>query len=68
MIEHQLERFKRLPLLDAPTPLHRLERLSAWAGRDIYIKRDDLTPLALGGNKLRKLEYLAADALAERWR
>ena len=64
MIEHQLERFKRLPLLDAPTPLHRLERLSAWAGRDIYIKRDDLTPLALGGNKLRKLEYLAADALA----
>ena len=64
MIERQLARFTRLPLLGAPTPLHKLQRLSAWAGRDIYIKRDDLTPLALGGNKLRKLEYLAADALA----
>ncbi|KPA94854.1 pyridoxal-phosphate dependent enzyme, partial [Pseudomonas asplenii] len=64
MIKQQLARFDRLPLLEQATPLEKLERLSAWAGRDIYIKRDDLTPLALGGNKLRKLEYLAADALA----
>jgi len=64
MIKQQLARFDRLPLLEQATPLEKLERLSAWVGRDIYIKRDDLTPLALGGNKLRKLEYLAADALA----
>ncbi len=64
MIKQQLARFDRLPLLEQATPLEKLERLSAWVGREIYIKRDDLTPLALGGNKLRKLEYLAADALA----
>ncbi|PTT81793.1 D-cysteine desulfhydrase, partial [Pseudomonas sp. HMWF005] len=64
-IKHQLERFNRLDLLGQPTPLEKLERLSAWLGRDVYIKRDDLTPLAMGGNKLRKLEYLAADALAQ---
>nr|WP_314577331.1 D-cysteine desulfhydrase [uncultured Pseudomonas sp.] len=65
MIKQQLDRFNRLQLLGAPTPLEKLERLSAWAGRDIYVKRDDITPLAMGGNKLRKLEYLAADALAQ---
>ena len=64
MIKQQLARFNRLELLLQATPLEKLERLSAWVGRDIYIKRDDLTPLALGGNKLRKLEYLGADALA----
>ena len=41
-----------------------MPRLSRHLGRDIWIKRDDLTPLALGGNKARKLEYLGADALA----
>ncbi|MFJ4141907.1 D-cysteine desulfhydrase [Pseudomonas sp. NPDC089734] len=65
MIKEQLARFERLELIEAPTPLEKLERLSAWAGRDIYIKRDDTTTLALGGNKVRKLEYLAADALAQ---
>jgi D-cysteine desulfhydrase len=65
MIKEQLSRFNRLDLLSHPTPLEKLDRLSAWLGRDIYVKRDDLTPLALGGNKLRKLEYLAADALAQ---
>lgn len=65
MIEQQLARFHRLDLISAPTPLEKLERLSDWAGRDIYIKRDDTTTLALGGNKVRKLEYLAADALAQ---
>ena len=65
MIERHLARFNRLELLTAPTPLEKLQRLSDWAGREIWIKRDDLTPLALGGNKLRKLEYLAADALAK---
>ncbi|MBH3429175.1 D-cysteine desulfhydrase [Pseudomonas alkylphenolica] len=65
MIDRQLARFNRLDLLGAPTALEKLNRLSAWAGRDIYVKRDDCTPLALGGNKLRKLEYLAADALSK---
>ncbi len=65
MIKQQLARFNRLDLLGHPTALEKLERLSAWLGRDVYVKRDDLTPLAMGGNKLRKLEYLAADALAQ---
>nr|BFD38994.1 D-cysteine desulfhydrase [Pseudomonas sp. FFPRI_1] len=65
MIKQQLARFNRLDLLRSTTALEKLERLSAWIGRDIYVKRDDLTPLAMGGNKLRKLEYLAADALAQ---
>jgi len=47
------------------TALQHLPRLSLHLGRDIWIKRDDLTPLALGGNKARKLEYLAADAQAK---
>lgn len=65
MIKQQLDRFDRLDLLGGATALEKLERLSAWLGRDVYVKRDDTTPLAMGGNKLRKLEYLAADALAQ---
>ena len=57
--------FPKLELLGAPTPLEHLPRFSDFLGRDIFIKRDDLTPMALGGNKLRKLEYLAADALRQ---
>ncbi|KOQ85319.1 D-cysteine desulfhydrase [Pluralibacter gergoviae] len=60
-----LSRFPRLELIGAPTPLEYLPRLSDRLGRDIFIKRDDVTPIALGGNKLRKLEFLAADALRE---
>lgn len=45
-----------------PTPLHRAPRLSAAIGKDVWLKRDDLTGTALGGNKLRKLELLAAEA------
>ncbi|CAD5106662.1 D-cysteine desulfhydrase [Zestomonas carbonaria] len=58
-----LARFPRLDLFAAPTPLERLERLSSQLGRNIWVKRDDATSFALGGNKVRKLEYLAADAL-----
>ena len=54
----------RFPLCLLPTPLHRLDRLSEKLGIDLWIKRDDLTGFALGGNKGRKLEYLVADALA----
>ena len=62
---HLLHQFPRLELLGAPTPLEHLPRLSDFLGRDIFIKRDDVTPVAMGGNKLRKLEFLAADALRE---
>lgn len=62
---HLLHQFPRLELLGAPTPLEHLPRLSDYLGRDIFIKRDDFTPVALGGNKLRKLEFLAAYALRE---
>lgn len=53
----------RVPLILAPTPLHRLDRLSERLGIDLWIKRDDLTGFAMGGNKGRKLEFLIADAL-----
>lgn len=66
MLTAALQRFPRLELVPTATPLERLERLSAHMSRDIWIKRDDLTPLALGGNKARKLEYLGADALRAR--
>lgn len=62
---HNLTRFPRLELIGAPTPLEYLPRFSDYMGRDIFIKRDDVTPVAMGGNKLRKLEFLAADALRE---
>jgi len=60
-----LTRFPRLELIGAPTPLEYLPRFSDYLGREIFIKRDDVTPMAMGGNKLRKLEFLAADALRE---
>ena len=62
-----LEAFDRVDLLFGPSPIHRLERLSAelGGGVQIWAKREDCNSgLAYGGNKVRKLEYLAADALA----
>ena len=53
----------RAPLAQLPTPLHRLDVLSRAVGADIWIKRDDLTGFGMGGNKVRKAEYLIADAL-----
>jgi 1-aminocyclopropane-1-carboxylate deaminase/D-cysteine desulfhydrase-like pyridoxal-dependent ACC family enzyme len=57
----------RFPLIEEPSPLRPLQRLSAalGGGADIWIKREDLLPLALGGNKLRNLEFLVGAALAE---
>jgi 1-aminocyclopropane-1-carboxylate deaminase len=60
--------FPRESLLFGPSPVHRLERLSEHLGGrvEIWAKRDDCNSgLAYGGNKTRKLEYLAADALAQ---
>jgi L-cysteate sulfo-lyase len=57
-------RAERLPLAHLPTPLEPLERLSReLGGPKIWVKRDDLTGLAGGGNKTRKLEFLLGDAL-----
>ena len=55
----------RLPLGLYPTPFYKLEAISAKYGRNIWIKRDDLCGVALGGNKVRKLEFLLADAKAQ---
>jgi len=55
----------RLSLGVFPTPFYKLERISALYGKNIWIKRDDLCGVALGGNKVRKLEYLLADAQAQ---
>ena len=54
--------FHKVSFLHLPTPLEHLPRLSGKLGIDLWIKRDDLTGLGLGGNKLRKLEYLLYDA------
>ena len=60
-----LTRLPRFELGTFPTPLQRAPRLSEALGLPILVKRDDLTGLGLGGNKVRKLEYLLADALAQ---
>lgn len=61
-----LARFTRISLGHFPTPLEPLNNLSALlGGPNIWIKRDDATGLATGGNKTRKLEFLLADALAK---
>ena len=61
----QLEQLPRFRLAEFPTPIDFLETLSkAYNGPAIFIKRDDLTSLALGGNKTRKLEFLVGEALA----
>jgi D-cysteine desulfhydrase len=57
---------ERIVLAHLPTPIEPLPRLTKLLqGPQLFIKRDDLTGLGLGGNKTRKLEYLAADALAQ---
>lgn len=57
---------ERLTLAHLPTPIESLPHLSGYLnGPQLFIKRDDLTGFGMGGNKTRKLEYLAADALAK---
>ncbi len=57
---------ERLALAQLPTPLQPLDRLSAqFSGPRIWVKRDDLTDCALSGNKIRKLEFTLARALAQ---
>jgi D-cysteine desulfhydrase family pyridoxal phosphate-dependent enzyme len=55
----------RVALAQLPTPLEAMDRFSEWLGGPrVLVKRDDLTGLALGGNKARKLEYLCGEARA----
>ncbi|MBV9250546.1 MAG: D-cysteine desulfhydrase [Acetobacteraceae bacterium] len=61
-----LARFPRVRLFPTPTPLEKLENLSRHlGGPEVWIKRDDCTVVATGGNKIRKLEFLVGDAIAQ---
>lgn len=63
-VKKKIANFPRKSLIFLPTPLYKLENLTqALSGPQIYIKRDDLTGLAFGGNKSRKLEFIIQDVL-----
>jgi len=64
-VQDTLAATPRVALAHLPTPLEPLPRLSQALGIELYVKRDDCTGLATGGNKARKLEFLLADALAQ---
>ena len=67
--QHQqidLSRFPRVALCHQPTPIESMPRLSEHlGGPNLYVKRDDCTGLATGGNKTRKLEFLVGEALQQ---
>ena len=68
MSRTKLESFPKAQLTFGPSPIHRLDRLTEHLGGkvEIWAKREDVNSgLAYGGNKTRKLEYLAAEALAQ---
>ena len=63
----RINRFRAVKLAHLPTPLERMKTLSSRLnGPRLYVKRDDQTGLAFGGNKARKLEFIFADALAKK--
>lgn len=64
-LEEVLERYPRIALTRLPTPLQALPELGTRLGLQVFIKRDDLTDLILGGDKPRKLEYEVARAQAQ---
>lgn len=57
-----MQDFPRIPLAVLSTPIQKLENISRLLNTNVYIKRDDLTGIGLGGNKIRKLEFLLTDA------
>jgi 1-aminocyclopropane-1-carboxylate deaminase/D-cysteine desulfhydrase-like pyridoxal-dependent ACC family enzyme len=61
----QIKSHPRAHLLSAPTPVEHLARLSEALGVHVDVKRDDLTGLGMGGNKVRQLEFYFGAALAE---
>lgn len=61
----KLSRFPRLGLVQLPTPLEPMKRLTAHLGGPrLWVKREDATGIGFGGNKLRKLDYVLHDAIA----
>jgi len=65
-LEELINKWPRVRLTSLPTPLYRLENLAVELGlKEVLVKRDDLTGLAFGGNKSRKLEFILADALSQ---
>lgn len=60
-----LSTIDRISLGTFPTPIQKLENISRLLGTNVWIKRDDLTGIGLGGNKVRKLEFLLAEAKAQ---
>jgi D-cysteine desulfhydrase len=69
-MRNRLDEFARFRLLDGPTPtqrLHRLEQMlgTAAGGARLWVKRDDVMGVGGGGNKLRKLEFLIGEAVAQ---
>ena len=65
ILDAYLSGLPRVALGTFPTPLTRLERLGRDLGIELWMKRDDCSGLALGGNKARKLEFVLADAIAK---
>ncbi len=66
IVENALESFPRAVIDHQATPLESLPNLTRHlGGAALYVKRDDLNPLAFGGNKVRQLEYYFGDALAK---
>ena len=55
---------RKIELMHGATPLYLLPNMSDELGVDVYIKRDDMTAVGLGGNKIRNLEYLLGEAVA----
>jgi D-cysteine desulfhydrase family pyridoxal phosphate-dependent enzyme len=65
-LKTKIQKFPKENLIHLPTPFYKLKNLSeALEGPDIYVKRDDMTGLAFGGNKSRKLEFIIHDVLAK---
>ncbi len=65
-VRKKLGQFPHVPLSLLPTPLYRMDGMSAMHdGFDLYVKRDDQTGLAFGGNKARKLDYMMADVVSQ---
>ncbi|MBR0442666.1 MAG: D-cysteine desulfhydrase family protein [Firmicutes bacterium] len=60
-----LRDFPKVSLGIFPTPIQRLDNISRILGTNVWVKRDDMTGIGLGGNKIRKLEFLLADAIAQ---
>lgn len=64
-IQDKINEIDRLHLAYLPTPIYKLEDISKELGKNIWIKRDDLTGVETSGNKIRKLEYSVAQAIKE---